>query len=93
MINVSGAKELCDYLEQHAEFKELIEVRSDSDYAVPMFDDVKRSDSTINLLIGAKKFIEGWDCWRVSTLGMLNVGKSEGAQIIQIFGRGVRLKG
>lgn len=93
LINVSGAKELCDYLEQHAEFKELIEVRSDSDYAVPMFDDVKRSDSTINLLIGAKKFIEGWDCWRVSTLGMLNVGKSEGAQIIQLFGRGVRLKG
>ncbi|HDR16729.1 MAG TPA: restriction endonuclease subunit R, partial [Desulfobacteraceae bacterium] len=33
------------------------------------------------------------DCWRVSTMGLMHVGKSEGAQIIQLFGRGVRLKG
>ncbi|MEK7384273.1 MAG: DEAD/DEAH box helicase, partial [Elusimicrobiota bacterium] len=34
-----------------------------------------------------------WSSWRVSTMGLMNVGKGEGAQIIQLFGRGVRLKG
>ena len=47
----------------------------------------------MNLLIGSKKFTEGWSSWRVSTMGLMNVGKGEGAQIIQLFGRGVRLKG
>ena len=28
-----------------------------------------------------------------NTMGLMNVGKGEGAQIIQLFGRGVRLKG
>jgi hypothetical protein len=50
-------------------------------------------DSPINLLIGAKKFIEGWSSWRVSSMGLLRVGLSEGPQIMQMFGRGVRLKG
>jgi hypothetical protein len=45
------------------------------------------------LLIGSKKFSEGWSSWRVSSMGLMNVGKSEGSQIIQLFGRGVRLKG
>jgi hypothetical protein len=58
-----------------------------------LFDGINRQGSTVNLLVGAKKFIEGWSSWRVSCLGLLNVGKSEGAQIIQLFGRGVRLLG
>ncbi len=58
-----------------------------------LFGDIKDVSSTINLLIGAKKFIEGWDTWRVSTMGLLNIGKGQGPQIIQLFGRGVRLKG
>jgi hypothetical protein len=58
-----------------------------------LFDSIKRENSTINLLIGSKKFIEGWDTWRVSCMGLLNIGKGEGPQIIQLFGRGVRLKG
>ncbi len=45
----------------------------------------------MHLLIGSKKFTEGWSSWRVSTMGLMNVGKGEGAQI-QLFGRGVRLK-
>jgi hypothetical protein len=47
----------------------------------------------INLLIGSKKFSEGWSSWRVSSMGLMNIGKSEGSQIIQLFGRGVRLQG
>jgi len=58
-----------------------------------LFDDIKRENSRINILIGSKKFIEGWDTWRVSSMGLLNMGRGEGPQIIQLFGRGVRLKG
>ncbi|MEW6564776.1 MAG: DEAD/DEAH box helicase, partial [Spirochaetota bacterium] len=54
---------------------------------------INHNDSTINILIGSKKFTEGWSSWRVSTMGLMNIGATEGAQIIQLFGRGVRLKG
>ena len=58
-----------------------------------LFSDINKSDSQINILIGAKKFMEGWDSWRVTAMGLLNVGTNEGSQIIQLFGRGVRLRG
>lgn len=58
-----------------------------------LFDDIKKENSKINILIGSKKFIEGWDTWRVTSMGLLNIGKGQGPQIIQLFGRGVRLKG
>lgn len=65
----------------------------DSEFSETLFGQITSSSSPVNLLIGSKRFVEGWDCWRVSTLGLMHVGKSEGAQIIQLFGRGVRLKG
>ena len=34
-----------------------------------------------------------WNSWRVSNMGLMNVGTGEGSEIIQLFGRGVRLKG
>ena len=58
-----------------------------------LFSDINTFNSPINILIGAKKFIEGWDSWRVTAMGLLNIGKQEGSQIIQLFGRGVRLRG
>src|SRR2546426_474955 len=58
-----------------------------------LFHEIEQAHSTINVLIGSKKFSEGWSSWRVSTMGLMNVGRGEGAQIIQLFGRGVRLKG
>jgi hypothetical protein len=58
-----------------------------------LFRGINHRDSKINVLIGSKKFTEGWSSWRVSTMGLLNVGQGEGSQIIQLFGRGVRLKG
>jgi len=57
------------------------------------FERINEINSSINVLIGSKKFIEGWNSWRVSSMGLLNMGSSEGPQIIQLFGRGVRLKG
>ncbi len=59
----------------------------------PLFPNINRADSPINLLIGAKKFMEGWSSWRVCGIGLINVGRSEGPLIIQLFGRGVRLRG
>lgn len=58
-----------------------------------LFATINKPKSKLNILIGSKKFTEGWSSWRVSTMGLLNVGRSEGSQIIQLFGRGVRLKG
>ena len=58
-----------------------------------LFHEINKPHSRVNVLIGSKKFTEGWNSWRVSTMGLMNVGKGEGAQIIQLFGRGVRLKG
>ena len=58
-----------------------------------LFHGINDGDSTVNLLVGAKKFNEGWNSWRVSSMGLMRVGSTEGATIIQLFGRGVRLKG
>ena len=63
------------------------------EFSGSLFQEINRPHSTVHLLIGSKKFTEGWSSWRVSTMGLMNVGKGEGAQIIQLFGRGVRLKG
>ena len=65
----------------------------DLEFSGSLFHDINKPHSQVNLLIGSKKFTEGWSSWRVSTMGLMNVGKGEGAQIIQLFGRGVRLKG
>ena len=66
---------------------------TDKDFSTSLFHNINEKDSKINLLIGSKKFTEGWSSWRVSSMGLMNIGKSEGSQIIQLFGRGVRLKG
>ena len=63
------------------------------DFGGALFDTLNNKDSRLNVLIGSRKFTEGWSSWRVSTMGLLNMGQGEGSQIIQLFGRGVRLKG
>lgn len=57
-----------------------------------VFERIER-DPRIKFLIGAKRFIEGWSSWRVSSMGLLEIGSGEGSQVIQLFGRGVRLRG
>ena len=86
------------YIGDTSKFKKLLEenapeITIEEDVIGPsLFNDINRSDSRINVLIGAK-IHRGWNSWRVSNMGLLNIGRSEGAQIIQLFGRGVRLKG
>lgn len=56
-------------------------------------EDPDRTQSPINVLIGSRKFAEGWNSFRVGVIGLINLGSSKGNKIIQIFGRGVRLHG
>jgi type III restriction enzyme len=65
----------------------------DDSFSGEFFGDIDTDESPFNILMGSRRFIEGWNCYRVSTIGLLNMGKSKGSQIIQLFGRGVRLKG
>ena len=88
VINVGDASKLCTLLGQHED----VHV-SERNFSGSLFYGINNDNSTINILIGSKKFTEGWSSWRVSTMGLMNVGRSEGSQIIQLFGRGVRLKG
>jgi len=87
VINVGDEKTLFDL----ATSNEVL--GSEKDFSESLFKGINEPSSKINLLIGSKKFTEGWSSWRVSSMGLMNVGKSEGSQIIQLFGRGVRLKG
>ncbi len=88
VINIGDVPAFKCYLQEHVG----IDVQEDR-FACSQFEQVNRPDSATNILIGAKKFIEGWSSWRVSSMSLLNVGKGEGPQVIQLFGRGVRLKG
>jgi hypothetical protein len=57
------------------------------------FNQIDTPASPVNVLIGSRKFAEGWNCFRVSVIGLINLGASKGNKVIQIFGRGVRLHG
>jgi hypothetical protein len=68
-------------------------VREDKIAGDALFARIDDENSPVRLLIGARKFITGWNAYRVATLGLMKVGRGEGPQIIQLFGRGVRLRG
>ena len=87
VINVGDDAKLVQLCEKHGL------ATGEREFSGSLFHEINKPNSTVNLLIGSKKFTEGWSSWRVSTMGLMNVGKGEGAQIIQLFGRGVRLKG
>jgi len=88
VINVGDASALCKLCEGQGEL-----VVTEKEFSDSLFRTLNDKASKINMLIGSKKFTEGWSSWRVSTMGLMNVGRNEGPQIIQLFGRGVRLKG
>ncbi len=65
----------------------------DDSISPSLFKGLDSANSTVSFLVGSKKFLEGWSSWRVSTMGLLKVGQNAGAQVLQLFGRGIRLKG
>ena len=58
-----------------------------------LFADLGRDHSSVNILIGSRRFAEGWDNYRASSLTLLRLGVGEGSLIIQMFGRVVRFAG
>ncbi len=88
VVNVGDSSALSKLLEEQEEI-----VVSEQSVFGSLFGSLNTPASSVNLLVGARKFTEGWSSWRVSSMGLMNVGKNEGSQIIQLFGRGVRLKG
>lgn len=99
IVNVGNGDKFFNESEGHPELKDahglpLVQLRK-----APIverrfqFGDIDLPGSPINVLVGSRKFAEGWNCYRVSVIGLINLGSSKGNKIIQIFGRGVRLKG
>lgn len=88
VINIGDTSGLLKNCEQKG-----IIVHTEEFVSKSLFQSINTPDSKIKILIGSRKFTEGWNSWRVSTMGLINFAKGEGSQAIQLFGRGVRLKG
>ena len=91
VVNIGDSAALYRLLDE-GNFPNLV-LERDTGFARRLFAEVDQGDSTVNVIIGARRFIAGWNSWRVSTMGLMHVGVGEGPEIIQMFGRGVRLKG
>ena len=91
VVNVGDSAALYKLLTEQA--TPHVAVSREAGFAERLFADVDRRDSPVNVVIGARRFIAGWNSWRVATMGLMHVGVGEGPEIIQMFGRGVRLKG
>ncbi|MBW4055132.1 MAG: DEAD/DEAH box helicase family protein [Proteobacteria bacterium] len=87
VVNVGDSSGLATALETHG-----IEVETDV-FRDSLFAALEHGDSGINLLIGSRRFSEGWNNYRASTLTLLRLGSGEGPLIIQMFGRVVRFRG
>ncbi len=89
MINVGDASNFFNSIEN-----DRIETRDESIIDPKLqFENLDNESCPINILIGSRKFAEGWNSYRLSVISLINLGSSKGNLIIQIFGRGVRLRG
>jgi hypothetical protein len=70
VINVGDASSLCGLCETHDEL-----AVTEREFSGSLFHNLSSENSRVNVLIGSKKFTEGWNSWRVSTMGLMNVGK------------------
>ena len=87
VVNVGDVKGLKDGLEAAS-----LEIEDDA-FTASLFADLELANSGVNLLIGSRRFAEGWDNYRASSLTLLRLGQNEGSLIIQMFGRVVRFAG
>lgn len=91
VINIGDSAKLYKLLSENSNLP--VDIEREMGFVPKLFADVDRPNSTVNVVIGARRFIAGWNSWRVSTMGLMHVGVGEGPEIVQMFGRGVRLKG
>ena len=89
MINVGDATSFYNSIENNHIVTRDEEIRETNLH----FENLDNETSPINVLIGSRKFAEGWNSYRLSVIGLINLGSAKGNLIIQIFGRGVRLRG
>ncbi|MDP2823463.1 MAG: DEAD/DEAH box helicase family protein [Sulfuritalea sp.] len=87
VVNVGDAAGLKKALESAR-----LEVEDDA-MSSSLFAALDASGSGLNVLIGSRRFAEGWDNYRASSLTLLRLGQGEGSLIIQMFGRVVRFAG
>ena len=89
MINVGDATSFYNSIENNSIVTRVEEIEDPN----LQFENLDHETSPINILIGSRKFAEGWNSYRLSVIDLINLGSAKGNLIIQIFGRGVRLKG
>lgn len=89
IVNVGNGDKFFSDIEDENIEKRVAEILDDRF----LFKNLDNENSPINILIGSRKFAEGWNSYRLSVIGLINLGSSKGNKIIQIFGRGVRLRG
>lgn len=58
-----------------------------------LFRRLDQDGTGVNLLIGSRRFAEGWDNYRASSMTLLRLGQKEGSLIVQMFGRVIRFAG
>lgn len=87
VVNVGDAAGLKKALESNQ-----LPVEDDA-LSASLFAALDAHNSGLNVLIGSRRFAEGWDNYRASSLTLLRLGQGEGSLIIQMFGRVVRFAG
>lgn len=90
LISIGDPKDLFDRVSRT---DTNIITRENEVHTASLFNRIDNPNTDVDMLLGSKKFAEGWDSTRPSTLGLLNLGRSKGPLVVQIFGRGVRVTG
>lgn len=78
-------------LKKALEAKQL-DVSTDA-FTPSLFARLDQDGSGLNLLVGSRRFAEGWDNYRASSMTLLRLGQKEGSLIVQMFGRVIRFAG
>lgn len=73
IVNIGDSNRFKKHLEEH-DFIWFME----DEFSGSFFEEINSKDSNINILIGSKKFTEGWNSYRVSSIGLLNIGRNAG---------------
>jgi hypothetical protein len=87
VVNVGNAEGLRPELQARG-------IAVENDVLTPsLFSDLEHAQSDVHVLMGSRRFSEGWNNYRASTLTLLRLGTGQGPLIIQMFGRVVRFHG
>ena len=80
LINIGDSPSLYKMCEEDTTF----DYQRD-DFAKSLFHTLNDKDSQLHILIGSRKFTEGWSSWRVSTMGLLNMGRGKAHRLFSFL--------